>query len=86
MKTQSYLEHNNITVNNLEEAVKFIQTAMPEYEIRGEAEPAFGIVVYHAFSLFVFWRIFIIQLAAPMHHLCNCPSLSATYKTRGICG
>ena len=36
MKTQSYLEHNNITVNNLEEAVKFIQTAMPEFEIRGE--------------------------------------------------
>ena len=36
MKTQSYLEHNNITVNNLEEAVKFIQTAMPEFEVRGE--------------------------------------------------
>ena len=36
MKTQSYLEHNNITVNNLDEAVKFIQTAMPEFEIRGE--------------------------------------------------
>ena len=36
MKTQSYLEHNNITVNNLEEAIKFIQTAMPEFKIRGE--------------------------------------------------
>jgi hypothetical protein len=36
VKTQSYLEHNNITVNNLDEAVTFIQTAMPEFEIRGE--------------------------------------------------
>ncbi len=36
MNTQSYLEHNNITVNNLEEAVRFIQTAMPEFKIRGE--------------------------------------------------
>lgn len=38
MKTQAYLEHNNITVNNLDEAVKFIQTAMPEFEIRGAGE------------------------------------------------
>lgn len=36
MKKQSYLEHNNITVNNLEEAIKFLQTAMPEFEVRGE--------------------------------------------------
>ncbi len=36
MNTQSYLEHNNITVNNLEEAIRFIQTAMPEFQIRGE--------------------------------------------------
>lgn len=36
MRTQSYLEHNNITVNNLEAAIKFIQTAMPEFEVRGE--------------------------------------------------
>jgi hypothetical protein len=36
VKTQSYLEHHNITVNNLDEAVTFIQTAMPEFEIRGE--------------------------------------------------
>ena len=38
MKTHSYLEHNNITVNNLDEAVKFIQTAMPEFRIRGGGE------------------------------------------------
>ncbi|MCB9186101.1 MAG: VOC family protein [Flavobacteriales bacterium] len=38
MITQSYLEHNNITVNNLDEAVKFIQTAMPEFKIRGCGE------------------------------------------------
>jgi hypothetical protein len=36
MNTPSYLEHNNITVNNLEEAIRFIQTAMPEFKIRGE--------------------------------------------------
>ena len=36
MNTQSYLEHNNITVNNLDEAIRFIQTAMPEFKIRGE--------------------------------------------------
>ena len=38
MKTQAYLEHNNITVNNLDEAIKFIQTAMPEFQIRGAGE------------------------------------------------
>ena len=36
MNTQSYLEHNNITVNNLDEAIRFIQTAMPEFQVRGE--------------------------------------------------
>ena len=36
MKTQSYLEHNNITVNNLDEAIRFFQIAMPEFKIRGQ--------------------------------------------------
>ncbi|MCB9191328.1 MAG: VOC family protein [Flavobacteriales bacterium] len=35
MKTQAYLEHNNITVNNIDETTRFLQTAMPEFEIRG---------------------------------------------------
>ena len=36
MTTQKvYLEHANITVNNLQEATKFFQTAFPHFKIRG---------------------------------------------------
>jgi hypothetical protein len=35
MKTSAYLEHNNITVSNLDETVKFLQIAMPEFKVRG---------------------------------------------------
>ena len=36
MSRQSmYLEHANITVNNLQEAIKFFQTAFPHFKIRG---------------------------------------------------
>ncbi len=36
MKTQNiYLEHANITVNDLQEAIKFFQTAFPHFKIRG---------------------------------------------------
>lgn len=31
-----YLEHANITVNNLEQAIQFFTTAFPHFEIRGE--------------------------------------------------
>lgn len=36
MKTQKvYLEHFNITVNDLKESVRFFQTAFPHFKIRG---------------------------------------------------
>lgn len=36
MTTQNiYLEHANITVNDLQEAIKFFQTAFPHFKIRG---------------------------------------------------
>ena len=36
MSTQKiYLEHANITVNDLQEAIKFFQTAFPHFKIRG---------------------------------------------------
>lgn len=36
MRTQKiYLEHANITVNNLKEAVQFFQSAFPHFKIRG---------------------------------------------------
>ena len=35
MKQSIYLEHANITVSNLQEAVKFFQTAFPHFKIRG---------------------------------------------------
>ncbi|MEM9075816.1 MAG: VOC family protein [Bacteroidota bacterium] len=35
MKQQIYLEHANITVNNLQEAISFFQTAFPHFKIRG---------------------------------------------------
>lgn len=36
MRTQHiYLEHANITVNDLQEAIKFFQTAFPHFKIRG---------------------------------------------------
>ena len=35
MKQQIYLEHANITVNNLQEAIRFFQTAFPHFKIRG---------------------------------------------------
>lgn len=39
MKTQHiYLEHANITVNNLESSVIFFKTAFPDFEIRGGGE------------------------------------------------
>lgn len=39
MKTQHiYLEHANISVNNLENSIKFFQTAFPDFEIRGGGE------------------------------------------------
>lgn len=31
-----YLEHANITVNNLQEAIKFFKTAFPHFKIRGK--------------------------------------------------
>lgn len=31
----SYLEHANISVNNLDETIEFIQTALPEFKVRG---------------------------------------------------
>jgi len=33
--SKMYLEHVNITVNNLEEAIQFFQTAFPHFKIRG---------------------------------------------------
>lgn len=30
----TYLEHSNVTVNNIEDTVNFIQTALPEFKIR----------------------------------------------------
>ncbi len=39
MNTQRiYLEHANITVNNLESAIDFFQTAFPNFEIRGSGK------------------------------------------------
>lgn len=36
MKTRNiYLEHANITVNNIQEAINFFQTAFPHFKIRG---------------------------------------------------
>jgi len=36
MRTQNiYLEHANITVNDLQESIKFFQTAFPHFKIRG---------------------------------------------------
>ena len=35
MREQIYLEHANITVNNLQKAIKFFQTAFPHFKIRG---------------------------------------------------
>lgn len=34
-KQNIYLEHANITVNDLQEAVRFFQTAFPHFKIRG---------------------------------------------------
>lgn len=34
-RQKMYLEHANITVNNLQEAIKFFQTAFPHFKIRG---------------------------------------------------
>lgn len=35
MTQHVYLEHANITVTNLQEAIKFFQTAFPHFKIRG---------------------------------------------------
>ena len=35
---EPYLEHLNITVTNVENTIKFLQTAMPELKIRGGGE------------------------------------------------
>ncbi|WP_154124718.1 VOC family protein [Grimontia hollisae] len=32
----SYVEHANITVTNLDNAIQFLQTAMPEFVVRGK--------------------------------------------------
>ncbi len=36
MQQKMYLEHANITVNNIQEAIKFFQTAFPHFKIRGQ--------------------------------------------------
>lgn len=39
MKTQNiYLEHANITVNNLDNSIAFFQTAFPDFHVRGGGE------------------------------------------------
>lgn len=39
MKTQHiYLEHANITVNNLENSIHFFKTAFPDFNVRGSGE------------------------------------------------
>ncbi len=35
---QSYLEHANLIVSDIDQALAFIQTAMPEFEVRGEGK------------------------------------------------
>jgi catechol 2,3-dioxygenase-like lactoylglutathione lyase family enzyme len=35
MKTKVYMEHANITVQNIDESVKFFKTAFPEFKVRG---------------------------------------------------
>lgn len=34
-RQRMYLEHANITVNDLQEAIKFFQTAFPHFKVRG---------------------------------------------------
>ena len=36
MKKEIYLEHANITVNSINESIKFFTTAFPNFSIRGE--------------------------------------------------
>lgn len=36
MKPTAYLEHNNITVKNIDATIHFLRTAMPEFKLRGE--------------------------------------------------
>ncbi len=39
MKTTSvYLEHANITINNLNDGIQFFQTAFPDFKVRGGGE------------------------------------------------
>ena len=38
MKNRMKLEHANITVNNLEDEIKFFKTAFPHFKIRGGGE------------------------------------------------
>jgi len=45
--TLSKVEHMNITVGNLDEAVKFLQTAMPDFAIRGEGDSEMNQSKYH---------------------------------------
>ena len=33
---ESYLEHANLTVINVDEAIRFIQTAMPDWKVRAD--------------------------------------------------
>ena len=33
-----YLEHANITVSNIDKTIRFLQTAFPEFEVRGYGE------------------------------------------------
>lgn len=39
---KSHLEHANVTVRSLDEAVGFLQTALPEFKIRGRGVGAHG--------------------------------------------
>lgn len=39
---KAYMEHINITVQNLEDTLKFFQTAFPSFRIRGEGQGASG--------------------------------------------
>lgn len=35
---QAYVEHANITVSNIDDAIQFIQTAIPEFKVRHRGE------------------------------------------------
>jgi len=37
---ECYLEHANLTVRNIDATVRFLQTAFPEFRIRGTSDPS----------------------------------------------